>query len=203
MSTGIHARSQSAASEGQGQLSCAHEHQCGFHWQPTPWASEVTGTTYINRVPVRIRNTDLLMTLSSCTDGRPQFLLRPPDMPLTSTCPAPQAAKPCTSLRHQSEVQAAGLYPCGSQALSWPGEAAWTTVTSLASGDMTDNYCPLRMSNPESGLCKRDLVVRRHVQGLGLSQHKLQVTVHYLVEPTGPDSMTTPVLSHPTLSPCL
>lgn len=123
-----------------------------------------------------------------------------------NTCQSHQHALPLTQ-PSISKVSVRGtgswfINACGSQALSGPGQAAWTVVTSMTSGDMVDNCGPPRRSNPESGLCKRNLVARRHVQGPSVHQHTLQVAVRHSADSTG-HSMATSVFSHPSLPPCL
>lgn len=98
-------------------------------------------------------------------------------------CPPPQSAKPQYSSKASVRGTGSWFISIASQALSWPGEAAWTTVTSMASGNMAGNCGPLRRFNPESDLCKRDPVARRGVQGLSMHQYKLQVVAQHLADP--------------------
>lgn len=88
------------SSEGQVQLSTAHEH---FRQQPRPWTSGVTNTsTGISIAPGCIRTTDPLMVLRCFTGhGLQHGLRRPATQAITHIQVARRAAKP----RHQSEAQ--------------------------------------------------------------------------------------------------
>lgn len=107
--------------------------------------------------------------------------------------PPPQSAKPQYISKASVRGTGSWFIAIASQAFSWPGEAAWTTVTSMASGNMAENCGPLRRFNPESDLFKRDPVARRSVQGLSMHQHKLQVLHSTWLTPTGHGSMATSV----------
>lgn len=62
----------------------------------------------------------------------------------------PEVAKPEDISK--SSVSTDCLHPRGSQASSWPGAAAQTTDTNMASGDIMDHGGPSRRSNPETEL---------------------------------------------------